>query len=288
MTTRSLLLPLLAIALFGCGAGAGAGGSAAVAATTPTPAATVTPVATVAVTPSPTADTAIVRRIVQRLDDLALLAATGDGDMSGTWANDEGEWLTGNFVAVAETIGLETYSESVLGLLTAVAAGSDQTDAVGVLLALRDPLAATVGMSASVAVPTPEPTATPAKVGSRLVFTSTDDDSNALYLTIVRVQTWRSTNQFLDPAAGNKFVTADVLFQGKAGEIDARAGEFTITDADGYVYDIAPMWRETSLPYDISLKKGKKVRGWLTFEVPKTLKKGWIVYAESLISFTVK
>jgi hypothetical protein len=30
------------------------------------------------------------------------------------------------------------------------------------------------------------------------------------------------------------------------------------------------------------------LRGWLTFQVPKTLKKGWVVYADTLFAFTVK
>ena len=41
------------------------------------------------------------------------------------------------------------------------------------------------------------------------------------------------------------------------------------------------------LPYTSKLTKGKKVRGWVTFQFPKAVSKGAFTFADSIIEFTI-
>lgn len=118
------------------------------------------------------------------------------------------------------------------------------------------------------------------------MFTYEGDNANSFAVTIKSVVPF--TQLYNDPDPGMKFIVADVLLQGMTGEGSVSALDFSITDADGYVYELQGMYKEPSLPYDNALSAGKKVRGWLTFQVPKALRAGSIVFADTTITFTVK
>jgi len=45
------------------------------------------------------------------------------------------------------------------------------------------------------------------------------------------------------------------------------------------------MYKEPSLPFDNDVSGTTKIRGWLTFEVPKAMKAGSVVYADSTVAF---
>jgi len=149
-------------------------------------------------------------------------------------------------------------------------------------------------------VPTPEPTPFvepsvpeldldfgPHKLGETVLF-SNDDDSEVISVDVLKVRKWTSTNMFIDPAKGNRFVTVEVLLKGVTGTTeDVGYLDFGIADEDGYTYDPEAAWRDPQLPYagDVKIKPGKKVRGWVTFEVPKTLKKGTITVLDEEWAF---
>ena len=75
------------------------------------------------------------------------------------------------------------------------------------------------------------------------------------------------------------------LLEGGSRESDVSPFRFTINDDAGYVYEIKGIYREPGLPYDNTLKAGKKVRGWLTFQVPKTMKTGVVAFADTTVRF---
>ena len=133
-------------------------------------------------------------------------------------------------------------------------------------------------------VPTPEPTPETRKVGDRMGYTQ-GDAANAFYMTVKAVKPY--TREYLDADPGMKHITVDVLLEGSSGESQVDALDYSIGDDDGYVYELVGMSKEPSLPYDNELTKGKNVRGWLTFQVPKALKNGYVQFADTKIAFSV-
>lgn len=86
--------------------------------------------------------------------------------------------------------------------------------------------------------------------------------------------TYRSTK----PATENRLIAVELLIESGADQgvyVNPFYGH--IHDADGYVYD-AMIAKEPSLPNEDNLKSGRKARGWITIEVPKTAKGLLFVY----------
>jgi hypothetical protein len=148
-------------------------------------------------------------------------------------------------------------------------------------------VAPTATPTAATATPFLEPTAEPPTEtpGPHLVgeTIAMNNGTDAYFLTVAAVKTFAPSDP--TPDAGNKYVIADIVLQGSSGSVDVSPLDFTITDDDGYVYEIDPMWKEPALPYDITLTLNKKVRGWLTFQVPKAMKAGWVVTGDTKIRF---
>ena len=112
---------------------------------------------------------------------------------------------------------------------------------------------------------------------------TTDDSANTAKVTIQALGTL--TRSYGVPCDLGKCLTVQVLLQGISGEMQWSPSDFTITTDEGDVYETTGLYKEPSLPYDITLKAGKKVRGWLTYNVPKTLKHGFIHYADVDVKF---
>jgi hypothetical protein len=157
----AVAVSIVALVAAGCGSGAGPSNSpVAVAATLavasptlrPTPAATIV------------SGLASAQHIVSSLDVLAILFASGDGDATGQWANDEGTWVTTNMADLLKDTTLSDYPTNILALVSAVAAGQDQADAVLSLLAMRNTVAATFNLALATPEPTPQPTPVPKPV----------------------------------------------------------------------------------------------------------------------------
>ena len=135
--------------------------------------------------------------------------------------------------------------------------------------------------------PTPTAVATPApyRVGDQIAFTS-DGGANAVFVTVKTVLPF--VQRYNDPDPGMRYVTTDILLEGESGSSTVNALDFSMTDAAGYVYQTAAMFKDPALPYRNDLTTGRKVRGWLTWQLPKSMRSGWITYADALIAFTVK
>ncbi len=180
MRTRVATLAVLAVVLASCGAPAASAPSqtADPASSTLVPIPARTPAPTPAPTPvptqAPTADPgqALALHIVSRLDELAVLVDTGDGDETGQWAIDEGSWAGDNLAALVEQgRGLDDYFYDIYSFLSDVADGSDQTESVTTLLASRNVIAAAFGLpTAQIATPSPRPA--PITAGSYATLTS--------------------------------------------------------------------------------------------------------------------
>jgi hypothetical protein len=172
LNNRTMTVAVLAIALAGCSGGAPAASTTAPPATPPPVAqATASPTPRLTAAPTATPDVSNQTRIVSRLDDLAVLAGADDSLGTVKWATDESDWLHLNMAAlIGRSNELDAYPDNVVALLKAEIGEGDLTDAINVLLAMRDTIATSVGMpSVGLALlptpePTPEPTAKPVAI----------------------------------------------------------------------------------------------------------------------------
>ncbi len=114
--------------------------------------------------PPPAGGASLATHIIGRLDGLATLAVTDDDLQTAQWAIDESAWVTENMSSLLDQGGtLESYVDELTKMLDTVAAGGDQSTAIGRLLALRDAIAT------EFALPTLAPTPS-SSTSSRIVW----------------------------------------------------------------------------------------------------------------------
>lgn len=122
-----------------------------------------------------------------------------------------------------------------------------------------------------------------AKVGDTIEFT---DHDTHLQLTLVKlVDPVKSTNEFMTPAAGSRYVAVQlriVNVGSKAFSDDPMAGT-KAKDADGQVFDASFSPADTTvgqrMSSDLTLAPGEKGLGVMTFEVPTAVKLVTVEYA---------
>lgn len=94
---------------------------------------------------------------------------------------------------------------------------------------------------------------------------------NDLSITVHSVQDYTSDNQFLQPDSGNKYLAVEITIENinAASQGYANPFYFSLQDSDGYVYDYSWSGKEPMLTSD-EIQRGRKQKGFLTFEVPAT------------------
>lgn len=71
------------------------------------------------------------------------------------------------------------------------------------------------------------------------------------------------------PKEGNKYYAVEVTVENKGSDvISYNVIYFKLQDSEGYTYDYTGSYKEPWLGYG-DLQPGRKVRGWITFEIPK-------------------
>lgn len=98
------------------------------------------------------------------------------------------------------------------------------------------------------------------------------------YLTVTEIETANSYNN-LQPKKGNKYIAVEL-------EIESRVDNFEdfnslyarIKDKDGNLYLVIFGGKEPWIPVQNPLKKGAKVKGWVTFEIPEKRNEFWLIY----------
>jgi hypothetical protein len=71
-----------------------------------------------------------------------------------------------------------------------------------------------------------------------------------------------------NPAEGSRFVAFDVTIEATTGPVSVSSFSFTAQSKDGFVFDAAFFGRQPELRSQ-DLAQGRKIRGWVTFEVPR-------------------
>lgn len=86
---------------------------------------------------------------------------------------------------------------------------------------------------------------------------------------IVTVHTVEDPARIDAPAEeGKRFIAFDVSVEAAKGSVNVNSFNFSVQSQDGYVFDPAFFGREPALG-STELQQGRRVRGWVSFEVPK-------------------
>ncbi len=73
------------------------------------------------------------------------------------------------------------------------------------------------------------------------------------------------------PKEGNKYYAVDVTIENKGSDvISYNVIYFKLQDSEGYTYDYTGAYKKPWFGYG-DLQLDRKVRGWITFEIPKNL-----------------
>ncbi len=100
-------------------------------------------------------------------------------------------------------------------------------------------------------------------------------------ITILSAAEYKQENQYIKPKEGNKYYTVEVLIKNDSDEaMSYNTLNFTLQDNNKYTYTTAFMGKEPALNSG-DLQPSREVRGFVTFEVPKTAENFELLYDAS-------
>jgi hypothetical protein len=108
------------------------------------------------------------------------------------------------------------------------------------------------------------------------------------YITIEKAEKGY-TSDLVKPVAGNVNVSFLVAFEGiNPSGASYNPFYFKVADENGFEYNFNVFGKDPQLASGNSLQPGKIVRGWMTFEIPKTTKTLTLTYTPNLIGEPVE
>ena len=93
---------------------------------------------------------------------------------------------------------------------------------------------------------------------------------NSATVTVVSTDLdYKSSDQFTQPKAGNRFVTVEILYENTGTEkVSYNPLDWKLSDASGFSYDYSYSGKGPEL-HSGDLSPGEKARGFITYEVPQ-------------------
>ncbi|MDP1726948.1 MAG: DUF4352 domain-containing protein [Bacteroidota bacterium] len=79
--------------------------------------------------------------------------------------------------------------------------------------------------------------------------------------------------EFLDPEKGRKYVSVEIIYNNISDHsqgLDVMG--INVYDDEGYIYDYASLTKQPQFSFISEINSGRKQKGWITFDVPKTAK----------------
>jgi hypothetical protein len=123
----------------------------------------------------------------------------------------------------------------------------------------------------------PTPAATPpqevAGVGYFIEWTD-------VKVSLLEANVYTDYNEYFGPDEGFKFVSVLVEFEALADDVSYNPLYWKLVDSQSYGYDYYFMGKEPMLDSSNALKSGRKAKGWLTFQVPKTETSFYLVLSD--------
>lgn len=147
----------------------------------------------------------------------------------------------------------------------------------GVTNTPNSPAPAAASAAAPAATTPAATTPAPAKVGDSITLKGNTPGSEVTVVVTKVVDPTTSTNQFITPAAGSRYVA--VQFQinntGTAAYSDSPSNGAKVADSSGQQFDstyTSAVSAGPTLPSSVKLTPGGKALGYIVFEVPTTSK----------------
>lgn len=122
------------------------------------------------------------------------------------------------------------------------------------------------GNGGSVTNPTPAATVPPPGEGPPI---GTEVEAGGSIYVVNAIEDPGPVGDFNEPAEGYRYVTLDITQQAVGEEDSAGPWDFTVQDADGFLYEWTYGAKQPEFS-SIQLAPGQRIRGYLTFEVPET------------------
>lgn len=174
----------------------------------------------------------------------------------------------------------------VLAAIGAASGGSSNTPAGTVATPTPGASTAEATPATSEAPAETPAAATPAgayKVGDRIKL---DDEE---YFAVAEVDPAYKGTDVFKPDADKLWVATLVEIEGiNPNGASYNPFYFKVRDGEGFEYNFAAFGKEPQLQSSNDLKPGQKVKGWMTFEVPKTAKNLTLVYTPGFLGEPVE
>jgi hypothetical protein len=104
-------------------------------------------------------------------------------------------------------------------------------------------------------------------------------------LTVLDISEYQSDNEFAQPTEGNKYMAVDVELENSDNQpIDYNVYDFEIQDENSYTYKQALIGDKEPRYSSGTLQPGRKIRGFITFEVPNESARFELIFTPDLFS----
>jgi len=132
-----------------------------------------------------------------------------------------------------------------------------------------------------------QPTSQPTSVPTQVIFYVGETATNTLWSVTVNSMKEVTSGPYAQPSAGDIFLVVDVTTQNLSSspQIVSSGASFTLKDATGQVYQET----DTGIgvpPNDVSLQPNDKLRGQISYEVPKSLHEFTLQFQGSILEST--
>lgn len=129
---------------------------------------------------------------------------------------------------------------------------------------------------------TSENTVTPKsdyKIGDEIKFSN-------YVLQVTKAEVGKIYNEVWTPEKGKKFVAVEVLITNNSQEnVEYNIlSDFNLTDENNYEYSFAAFGGKDPALSAGDIQSGRKIRGWITFEVDKSSKQFELIYSPGFFS----
>ncbi|MCW3085836.1 MAG: hypothetical protein JWP12_3202 [Bacteroidetes bacterium] len=96
----------------------------------------------------------------------------------------------------------------------------------------------------------------------------------AFIVTLAKSSEYKTNNEYTQPSEGMRFYCINVEYSNPTSDLilDANPLQWKLYDSEGYAYEMAIADSKEPELKMASINPGNKLKGWITFEIPKDAK----------------